>query len=188
MSTQPAARFKDLVMNEVGDEVLVYDQGRHHIHHLNGTTATVWRLCDGRRTCEDLARAATASLGSAVSTDLVRIALTKLDAAHLLESPLEGDLRRTPQTRRSFMRRTAIAGAVAVPMLVSMSAPTTAGVSFTCNQAGVWPEACEINGAWANEGDCCCDDWENGADPGCGYCHFTHPGNPNVDPICVGAN
>ena len=57
-SAVPAARFEHIVVNAVGGEVLVYDRASNQIHHLNESSATVWRLCDGERTVADIARAA----------------------------------------------------------------------------------------------------------------------------------
>ncbi len=53
----PAARITGLVITEAKDEVLVYDTERHHIHHLNRTSATIWRLLDGRRSMSELIQA-----------------------------------------------------------------------------------------------------------------------------------
>jgi len=46
----PQARSEDLVIQDIGDEVLVYDLTRHKAHCLNRTAALVWRKCDGTRT------------------------------------------------------------------------------------------------------------------------------------------
>ena len=116
----PAARTAHLVTTQSKDEFLVYDQQRHHIHHLNPTAAAIWWFCDGTRTVSDLARAA------AVDEESVRIALRKLDDAHLLDGPLSTEIRGVTQSRRTFMRKAAVAGAVAVPVVVSMSAPPAA--------------------------------------------------------------
>lgn len=122
----PAARVDDLVITEAGDELLVYDTKRHHIHHLNQTAALIWGMCDGRRTLGDLARAAMANTGQAADAEMVRLALTKLDDAHLLDHPLAVDLRIKSHATRRFTRRTAIGGAVALPVIASMTAPAAA--------------------------------------------------------------
>jgi hypothetical protein len=56
----------------------------------------------------------------------VRLALTKLDEAGLLAVPLLVDLRMSRMNRRTFLQRSAIAGAVAVPAIVSTTAPAAA--------------------------------------------------------------
>jgi hypothetical protein len=126
--TVPAARVENLVTTTSRDEVLVYDQDRHHIHHLNPTAAAVWSLCNGRRTVSEVARAA------AIDEDAVRLALRKLDDAKLFDGPLEAGVRGTTQSRRSFMKKAAVAG-VAVPMIASISAPAASAQtsSGTCS-------------------------------------------------------
>jgi hypothetical protein len=134
----PGARQVGLVTSEVGGEVLVYDQDSNHIHQLNETSAAVWRLCDGRRSVTNIAMAA----------DLVRLALAKLADANLLAGELATDVRVTGKSRRAFMKKAAVAGTIAIPVVASVSAPTAAGTSSTgngtcpasvqnCNQATV---------------------------------------------------
>jgi hypothetical protein len=118
--TVPAARVENLVTTTSKDEVLVYDQDRHHIHHLNPTAAAVWSLCNGRRTVTEVAQAA------GVDEEAVRLALRKLEDANLLDGTLEAGVRGTTQSRRSFMKKAAVAGAIAVPAIVSISAPHAA--------------------------------------------------------------
>ncbi len=128
----PAARVDGLVVTESRDELLIYDTGPHHIHHLNPLSAVVWRLCDGRRTMTNLVREAGRRADGMVTAESVRLALVKLDEANLLVGRLGTDFRGTGQSRRDFVRRSAIGGAVAVPMIVSMSAPHAAAASSAC--------------------------------------------------------
>jgi hypothetical protein len=122
----PAARIADLVITESKDEVLVYDTSNHHIHHLNRLSAVVWRLCDGSRSVADVTRMTRASVSGEVNDEVVRMALTKLEAADLLSGALETQMRALGQSRRSFLRKAAVAGAVVVPAIVSMTAPQAA--------------------------------------------------------------
>lgn len=115
----PAARTIDLVTTHSQDEVLVYDQQSHHIHHLNAQAAAVWRLCDGRRTVDHI------SVASRLDETAVRLALGALADAHLLEGDLQAGLRNTT-SRRSFLKKATAAGAVALPTIVSISSPAAA--------------------------------------------------------------
>lgn len=110
---KPLARTEDLVTTETKDEVLVYDQVRHHIHHLNVTAAAVWRMCDGQRTVAQIAREAD------IEEDAVWLALRKLADTHLLD----GEIAAGPggrQSRRSFLKK---AGIATIPAIVSTTAP-----------------------------------------------------------------
>lgn len=128
----PAARFHGLVTTATGDEVLVYDKERHHIHHLNRTSAIVWRLCDGQRSVEEIALLASTEADAEVDVSTIRLALSKLSGAYLLAQPLEDGMSVRSQSRRVFMKRAAVAGAIAVPAIVSMSAPALAAASGLC--------------------------------------------------------
>jgi len=120
----PTARVSGLVITEAADEVLVYDTERHHIHHLNHTSAVIWRLLDGRRTVSDVVREARPQLGGEFTGLAVQEALTKLDEASLLDGPLADEVRLSGQSRRRLMKRAALAGAVAT--IVSITAPMAA--------------------------------------------------------------
>ena len=135
----PAARYLNLVMTETATEVLVYDQESHHIHHLNRSSATIWRLCDGERTTADLAAAASRELGTNVSAEMVRVALGKLADASLLDGELPATMRPAISSRRTFMKKAAVAGGIAVPAIVSVTAPTAAGAStpLACGESCV---------------------------------------------------
>jgi len=107
-------------MTEAGGEVLVYDEQSHHIHRLNQVSAAVWRHCDGRRTVADLATE------TGMAAEMVQVALGKLADARLLDGDLPAGVRAAGQSRRSFLKKAAVAGGVALPVLVSISAPTAA--------------------------------------------------------------
>jgi hypothetical protein len=126
----PAALTSDLITTESNDEVLVYDELAHHIHHLNAVTAKVWRLCDGSRSVIDIA------IESGIETEAVRVALHQIEGAKLLESELDNGIR-SVKSRRSFMK---MAGLASVPAIVSITAPiakAAASHPSGCSHAGV---------------------------------------------------
>lgn len=55
-ATVPRAR-KDLVLQEVGEEGLLYDREGAMVHILNRTALHAWRLCDGRHTIDEIVEA-----------------------------------------------------------------------------------------------------------------------------------
>ena len=61
VAARPKARAEGVVVRELDEEVLVYDLDTHRAVCLNGAAAAVWRLCDGRRTPDDIRRAAAAT-------------------------------------------------------------------------------------------------------------------------------
>lgn len=161
-SSYPAARTAHLVTTESGQDLLVYDQDSNHIHHLNCTTAAVWALCDGQRSVRDLAQAA------AVDEDCVRLALTNLDQAKLLDGPLDPTIRGKVQSRRTFMKK---AGIAAIPAIVSITAPIAKAAAS--EGSGFEDDVCVENSPCLYTTDCCATQLCVGATPQLeqeGYC------------------
>lgn len=131
----PASRRDGLVVTQSSNELLVYDNERGELHHLNQTVAAVWNLCDGQRRLSDLAREISESQATAVDEGAIRLALTQLADAHLLAGPLANEVRAVRMSRRSLAKKAAIAGAVVAPALISTTAPMAA-------QAASDPDMC----------------------------------------------
>jgi hypothetical protein len=118
----PRARM-DCLSREFGDELLVYDQQRNVGHCLNATAAEAWKLCDGKRNASELAKILTQQLSAPVNESVVQLALEELSKARLLIE-VEKPVRRT--SRREAIRAIGIAGAIALPLVTSLVAPTPA--------------------------------------------------------------
>jgi Coenzyme PQQ synthesis protein D (PqqD) len=118
----PLARL-DCLTRDFGDELLVYDRERNVGHCLNPTAAAAWKLCDGKKNISELATMLTRQLSAPVDEPVVLLALEELSKAHLLIEA-EKPLRRT--SRREAIRAIGIAGAVALPLVTSLVAPTPA--------------------------------------------------------------
>ena len=72
------ARREDLVVQEMPDEILVYDLTRHKAHCLNQTAAFVWNHCDGLTTAAGIAGLMEKEWDKPVGEDVVWIALDQL--------------------------------------------------------------------------------------------------------------
>ncbi len=113
----PLARVDQLVVEEIGDEVLVYDQRSDQAHCLGPTAASVWRACDGGAGIKQIA----AKLG--LDRDVVSHAIDELDECRLLDGPGTAGLTRREATRKLAKLGTA---AVAAPLIYSIVAPSPA--------------------------------------------------------------
>ena len=69
------------------DEVCVYDTERKKVHALNPTAALVWSQCDGATSKSEIATRLREKTGVEHAEELVDMALDRLAAAQLLESP-----------------------------------------------------------------------------------------------------
>jgi hypothetical protein len=136
----PRALRDNLVIRELDDETLIYDTDRDEAHCLNHTAALVWEHCDGETTVKQAARSLQTELGAAVDTNLVWLAVKQLQRFHLVESATKAP----SVSRRDLVLKYAPA-AVALPVIMSISAPTPA-------QTG----SCLPNGAPCSTGSQCC--------------------------------
>lgn len=124
----PRARTKELIVERLPEETLVYDLRRHRAHCLNAALAWVWDRCDGRTSPEELAR----RLGKPESEEIVRVALSQLSQAGLLETKLSRLETGGRCSRRELVRRLGQAAAVAVPVVVSIHSPAAAAAGSDC--------------------------------------------------------
>jgi hypothetical protein len=106
------------------DEVLVYDLKRHKAHCLNQTAAMVWKYCDGQRTVADIAKLMQKDLHTPVDEEAVWFAVDRLGKAHLLEERLSPPAGSSRLSRRDAIRRLGLGAALAVPVVMSIVAPT----------------------------------------------------------------
>ncbi len=149
----PLARSEGLVIEELADELLVYDLDVKHAHCLTPTAASVWRLCDGKTSVDAIAE----DLGLATG-DLV-LALDELERCELLVEPLpaNGGLSR----RELGLKVTKVAAGVAtVPLILSIAAPAAAQSSSqiaACRILGpIGSGSCGTCNQGGSPTDCCC--------------------------------
>ena len=124
----PRARTTGLITEWVDDELVVYDRERDRAHRLNRTAAVTFRHADGQRTVEDLVAVLRRELDPAADEDLVWLALERLSAAHLLETPVPRTADEVRTSRRHFVRKVGLVGALSLllPVVATISAPTAA--------------------------------------------------------------
>jgi hypothetical protein len=119
----PRARRDGLVIEELPDEVLVYDLKRDKAHCLNPIAVLVWRHCDGETSLTEMVRLLQAELKTPVDEELVWFAFDQLEKSHLLQQrlmrPAGGSL-----SRRELVRRLGLTAAAALPLITSILAPT----------------------------------------------------------------
>ena len=130
----PVARKTGLVVQEVPDEVLVYDLDTNKAHCLNKTAAAVWRFCDGKTSVPEIAQFLSSETGATVDDDLVWLAIDQLNESSLLEAQVEPKF--AGQSRREAIRKIGIASMIALPIVASLVAPKSAMASASCNCGG----------------------------------------------------
>jgi len=130
------ARSEELVIQELPDEVLVYDLTRHKAHCLNKTSAFIWNHCDGRTSASEIATLMQKEWNTPVSEDAIWFALDRLGKADLLKERVVLPHAQAGMSRRSAIRRLGL-GALLVPVVMTIVSPTAqAGASV--------PPACTL--------------------------------------------
>ena len=133
--TKPLARKEGLVIQELPDEVLVYDLDRDRAHCLNETAAFVWQRCDGRTTTGDIARSLATKVNSPVDEKVVWFAIDQLKRNHLMTNTPVAPQLVAGMNRREMVRALGLAAVIAVPVVTSIMAPTPAQAA-TCLASG----------------------------------------------------
>ncbi|HLN99414.1 MAG TPA: PqqD family protein [Pyrinomonadaceae bacterium] len=131
----PLARKDGLVLRDLGDELLVYDRERDKAHCLNRSAAAVWQRCDGRSAPAQIAAALQQEFGTAVDERFVWLALEQIGRDHLLDQTLEWPKTVPRLSRREAFRRIGLGAAIALPVVISITAPTPAQAA-TCRASG----------------------------------------------------
>ena len=130
ISQNPIARNKGLVIQEMPDEVLVYDLDADKAHCLNETAAFVWKSCDGKNSVADIVREFETNTGGLVSEDFVWLAIDQLQEKGLLAANVES--RFAGQSRRDVLKKIGLASMVALPVIASLVAPKSAMAAVSC--------------------------------------------------------
>lgn len=169
MQILPKAKNTDIVVQEVGREILIYDLLTNKAYKLNETSAVVFNHCDGLTAFDELKRR------YRFTDDLIYLALGELNKENLLEdqsfaSPLAGI------SRREAVKRVGLATMIALPVISSVIAPTSTQAqsivtlangqfcsgnnqctSRQCGQQGFGPYCCSAddNETCATSNDCC---------------------------------
>ena len=134
-NTKPIARKQRLVIQELPDEVLVYDLDRDLAHCLNTTAAFVWQHCDGKNTTTQIARTLGQQFDCVVDENIVWLALDQLGRNHLLERQPAPPPALMGMDRRAMVRALGLAAIVAIPAVKSIVAPTPSQAA-TCVPKG----------------------------------------------------
>ena len=138
----PMARQNGIVVQEMPDEVLVYDLDTNKAHCLNQSAALVWKSCDGSNTVADIVK----QFDGKVTEDFVWLAIDQLNENNLLEGKVVP--RFAGQSRRQVLKTIGLASMVALPVIASLVAPQNAlgAVSCACTDPGQTTQCSTMTG------------------------------------------
>jgi hypothetical protein len=132
----PVARRERLLIEELPDEVLVYDLDRKKAHCLNQTASLIWNHCDGKTSVKELGAMLQQHAEGIVEEDVVWFGLDQLRKARLIEGPLVMPTSKERVSRRELVKKIGLA--VSIPAIVSVLAPK-ASAALSCAHIGCVP-------------------------------------------------
>jgi hypothetical protein len=133
---KPLARKDDLVIQEVGGEILIYDLRTNKAICLNQTSALVWQNCDGKKDALEIAREIEKELGSNISEDFIWFAINQLEKENLLNNRDKVESRFEGLSRREVIKKIGLGSMVALPIVAALVAPTSV-MAQSCNPGGM---------------------------------------------------
>ena len=110
---------EDLILEEVRDELMIYDPQRNKAFCLNQTAAFVWRRSDGTATVAEIARLMEQQLQKPASEQMVWFALDMLSKDGLLAASTIAPAAAVDMSRRKLLRKIG-AGAIALPVVTAL--------------------------------------------------------------------
>ncbi len=117
---------KDVLVRELSNELVLYDKETSKAHCLNPTAAAVWKLCDGKKSVAEIARAIEGDLTPPDGEALVWMALGQLNKSGLLQNEIPSAAKGAVLSRREIVRRMGVAATMALPLATFILVPTPA--------------------------------------------------------------
>ncbi len=135
----PKAATGDRVVQETGDELLIYDLDSNRAVCLNKTAALVWQNCDGKTDITKITERVEKKLGQLIDPDLVHFALGQLHREGLLVNGETLPDRFAGLSRREVVKRIGFGSLVALPIVSAIVAPQAAFAQSCVNPGGAAP-------------------------------------------------
>ena len=127
----PNPRKSNLVIQESGDDLLVYDLDSNRAICLNRTSRLVWEKCDGLRSPWEIQTELRAELKTKVSEDFVWFALDQLQREDLLINEESFAAVTEGLSRRDVIRKLGLVSVASLPIVTSLVAPMAVNAQST---------------------------------------------------------
>ncbi|MBX7173830.1 MAG: PqqD family protein [Pyrinomonadaceae bacterium] len=153
----PKTPNENIVIQEMGYEILIYDLKENKAFCLNETSALIWQLCDGTKTVTEISENLSGQSKQTIKEDLVWLALDSFKKNNLLENNKEFEIDFNGLNRRQVIKKVGVASLIALPVISSLVAPTAAyGASLAPLFAGCTsPSDCASNFCTQGPPRCC---------------------------------
>lgn len=144
----PVSRKSNLVIQELENEVLIYDLSQNKAFSLNETSAIIWEACTGENSVSDIKKQINNQLNASVSEDFVWLALEQFKKDNLLENANDIFIDFGGLSRREVIRRIGLSSLAAIPIITTLVAPVAAQVASSACRA--MPCRCNVGTSGCN--------------------------------------
>ncbi len=130
----PKARKESLVVQELDNEILIFDLESNKAVCLNETSALIWQACDGNNDVSEISKLVGKQLNSSVNDDFVWLAIDQLKKENLIENKDEVTVDFEGMSRREVIRKVGLASVIALPVVTGLVAPPAVAASSVCGR------------------------------------------------------
>ena len=120
----PQSRKNDLVVQQLENEILVFNTKNNKAFCLNNTSAAIWLKCNGKNSLDDITTKTRLELGNSVDRDFVSLALDQLEQNELLEHSFEVSNSLRNVSRRQLIKKVGAGSMIALPIISSIAVPS----------------------------------------------------------------
>lgn len=120
----PQARTAEIVEQELGAELLIYNLQSDKAYTLNETSKIIFQACDGQTTFGDLQRK------HKFTEDLIYLTLDELKREDLINDAYQSKFARV--SRREVIKKVGLASMTMLPVIASITAPSAVAAA-SCN-------------------------------------------------------
>lgn len=153
---KPLARRTDIVVQEFGNETLIYDLIANKAFNLNETSTLIWQSSTGKKNITEIADDVSKKFKSSINEEFVWLALEQLRKENLIENEAEIPSLYQGVSRREIIKRVGLASLVALPLVSSLAAPNSLqAASTTCSTTAPGGIQCRCNCASVVQGGTC---------------------------------
>lgn len=152
MNKLPKARMENIVVQELDNELLIYNLISNKALCLNETSKLVWQACDGKTSATEISEIIGQKLNSPINEDLIWLALDILKKENLIENGEQFSNYFAGMSRREVIRKVGLGTMIALPVIASVIAPSSV---FAASCAGMTAEFSPCSGD-TDCTTCCC--------------------------------
>ena len=114
---KPIVKTENLVMQELEDELLIYDLDNHKAFCLNQTSKLIWQNCDGNMGISEIASEMSKRLNQPVKNEVVWLALEDFKKEGLVNFSAETPDGLKGLNRRQLIRKIGQASLISLPII-----------------------------------------------------------------------